>query len=45
MVEAGLVKLSPGPDDQQMVSLTEEGEKVALETEQEIARLRAGNEQ
>ncbi|MEK7562438.1 MAG: hypothetical protein AAB509_02045 [Patescibacteria group bacterium] len=35
-VEAGLVKLTLGPDGQMMVSLSKEGERVAREVEQEI---------
>ncbi len=38
MAEAGLVKLTPGPDGQTMVSLSEKGKRVAEEVGEEIRR-------
>ncbi len=40
MAEAGLVKLTEGPDGQTMVSLSEKGEEAAREVEQEIKETR-----
>lgn len=40
MAEAGLVNLTPGPDGQTMVSLSEKGEQVAREVEQKIEEAR-----
>lgn len=39
MVEAGLVKTASGLDGQRIVSLTEKGERVALEVERELDRV------